>query len=254
MTTQLGDDRFTAFRTGTAKSRAAFLALLRAGYTDCVVNAAALDYMRRRSLSGPVIETLAAHPVKLFADVAAWRAHLAQLGIGQLQVTPDPVLTAAEGALRGAIRCHGLLSGTVIVSKPVLGPAKPDPWDAGQFRVGSHALCWVHAERLARKLVPAAAEQRRAVEATRALIWRRCADLKAWQRDPCPRRAAALRARFDRIFRRRTGCVVPDRLLARLHRRKDELLRVLWAQARLCPSSPTSRCTQTARRTACAPA
>jgi hypothetical protein len=36
-----------------------------------------------------------------------------------------------------------------------------------------------------------------------------------------------LRARFDRVFRRRTGYVVLDRLLARLHRRKDELLRVL---------------------------
>jgi Transposase IS66 family len=53
------------------------------------------------------------------------------------------------------------------------------------------------------------------------------AALKAWQRDPCPRRAAALRARFDRIFTRHTDYVVLDRLLARLHRRKAELLRVL---------------------------
>src|SRR3712207_8881175 len=53
------------------------------------------------------------------------------------------------------------------------------------------------------------------------------ADLKAWKRDPCPKRAAALRARFDRIFTRRTGYVALDRLLARLHRRKAELLQVL---------------------------
>ena len=121
--------------------------------------------------------------------------------------------------------------------------------DAGQFRVGSHALCWVHAERLVHKLVPATAEQRRAVAVTRELIWWLYADLKAWRRAACPRRAAALRARFDRIFTRRTGYVVLDRLLARLHRRKDELLRVLWAQASLCPSSPTFRGTRTARRT-----
>ena len=126
------------------------------------------------------------------------------------------MLIAAEGALWGAIHHHGLLSGTVIVSD-----------DADQFRVGSHALCWVHAERLVHKLVPATAEQRRAVEVTRGLIWWYYGDLKAWKRDPCPRRAAALRARFDRIFRRRTGYVVLDRLLARLHRRKAELLRVL---------------------------
>jgi len=98
---------------------------------------------------------------------------------------------------------------------------------AGQFRVGTHALCWVHAERLVHKLVPATLEQRRAVEVMRALIWWLYADLKAWARDPCPRRAAALRARFDRIFTRRTDYATLDRLLARLHRRKSELLRVL---------------------------
>ena len=234
VTTQVGDDRFTMFRTGTAKSREAFLSLLRAGHTDYVVNAAALEYMRGRSLSGAVIERLATHRAKLFASTAAWRAHLALLGLDQMQVTPDPVLIATEGALWGAIHHHGLLSGTVIVSD-----------DAGQFRVGTHALCWAeaakvpamrsivgrqaegHAERLVHKLVPATPDQRRAVELVRALIWWFYADLKTWMREPCPRRAAALRARFERIFRRRTGYVVLDRLLARLHRRKPELLRVL---------------------------
>ena len=86
---------------------------------------------------------------------------------------------------------------------------------AGQFRVGLHALCWAepakvpamrrivgrqvegHAERLVHKLVPATPEQRKAIEVTRALIWWFYADLKAWAGDPCPRRATALRARFD---------------------------------------------------------
>jgi transposase IS66 family protein len=36
-----------------------------------------------------------------------------------------------------------------------------------------------------------------------------------------------LRARFDRIFRRRTGFVTLDRLLKRLHANKTELLMVL---------------------------
>src|SRR5208282_5580437 len=37
----------------------------------------------------------------------------------------------------------------------------------------------------------------------------------------------ALRARFDRIFTRKTGFVTLDRLLARLHANKPELLMVL---------------------------
>jgi Transposase IS66 family len=215
VTTQIGDDRSTAFRTGASKSREAFLSTLRAGHGEYVIGETALDYMRGRAPAGPVIERLAAHPAKVFADEAAWRAHLTTLGTDRLAVTPDPVRIATEGALWGAIRARGLLPETVIVSD-----------DAGQFRLGEHALCWVHAERLVHELVPTTAEQRRAVEVTRALIWWFYADLKAWRRDPCPRRAAALRARFERIFTRRTGYVVLDRPLARLHRRKDELLRV----------------------------
>lgn len=143
---------FTVFRTGTSKSREAFLSVLRAGHTDYVVNAAALDYMRGHGLSGEVVALLDAHPAKRFADTSAWSAHLARLGIDTLAVTPDPVQVATQGALWGAICHHGLLAsdaapgavGTVIVSD-----------GAGQFRVGTHALCWVHAERLVHKLVPA---------------------------------------------------------------------------------------------------
>ncbi len=132
VTTQIGDDRFTVFRTGASKSREAFLSLLRAGHTDYVVNTAALEYMRGHSLSGQVIALLDAHPAKRFADTSAWSAHLARLGLDTLEVTPDPVCIATEGALWGAIRDQGLLAGTVIVSD-----------DAGQFRVGEHALCRV---------------------------------------------------------------------------------------------------------------
>ena len=42
-----------------------------------------------------------------------------------------------------------------------------------------------------------------------------------------PRRRTELRARFDRIFKRQTGFATLDRLLARLHAKKPELLLVL---------------------------
>ena len=99
--------------------------------------------------------------------------------------------------------------------------------DAGQFRIGEHALCWIHAERLVHKLIPFNDQQRLAIELVRQLIWWFYADLRAYKRHPCRRRRTQLRARFDRIFRRRTGFVTLDRLLARLHARKAELLRVL---------------------------
>ncbi len=214
--TQIGDDRFAVFRSGPSKSRESFLAVLHAGHTDFLVNAEALDYMRRRSLAGPLIAQLAAHPTKSFADEDVWRAHLQALGIDGLTVNPDPVKIATEGGLWGAIKAHGLLPDTVVVSD-----------GAGQFRVADHALCWVHAERLVHKLNPTNPAHREAVELTRALIWELYKDLKLYQHDPDPKRARALRARFDRIFKRKTGYILLNRLLARLHERKAELLRVL---------------------------
>lgn len=216
VTTQIGDGRFTAFRTSLSKSRTNFLDCLRAGHADYVVDEAAVGYMRRHHLAGPVIDRLASHPQRSFPDRQAWAAHLEALGIAALEVTPDPVKIATQGAMWGAIRRHGLLGDTVVVSD-----------DAGQFRVGTHALCWVHAERLVHKLLPVSEAQRRAVDLVRQLIWWFYRDLKAWQGQPDRRRAAALRTRFDRIFKRRTGYVTLDRLLARLRERKAELLRVL---------------------------
>jgi hypothetical protein len=59
------------------------------------------------------------------------------------------------------------------------------------------------------------------------LIWSLYRDLKAYRQNPSRQRRATLRARFDRIFTRKTGFVTLDRLLARLHANKRELLMVL---------------------------
>jgi hypothetical protein len=214
--TQIGNDAFTFFATTASKSRANFLGLLRAGHGDYALNDQAFAYMRRRRLAGPVVARLAAHPARHFADQAAWQAHLAALGIAAMKVHPDPVTVATEAALWGAVTAHGFLDGTVIVSD-----------DAGQFNVGEHALCWVHAERLVHKLDTFTATARKAKETVRALIWWLYADLKAYRAAPNPRRRAELKARFDRIFKRQTGFATLDRLLARLYANRAELLRVL---------------------------
>ena len=214
--TQIGNDRFAWFGTTASKSRLNFLELLRAGHGDYVINAEALAYMKSRSLAGSVIRQLAEHESKHFAGRTAWQAHLDRLGIAALEVTPDPVLIATEGALWGSVKAHGLLKDTVIVSD-----------DAGQFKLGRHGLCWVHAERLVHKLDTFTDAHRAAQQRVRSLIWWFYADLKAYRRDPTPARKAALNARFDRIFKRRTGFTSLDRLLARLHTNKPELLMVL---------------------------
>ena len=116
MTTQIGDRRFTVFRTSRSKSRTNFLDCLRAGHDDDVVDEVAVAYMRRHHLAGSVIDRLISHPQRSFPDRQAWAAHLEALGITALEVLPDPVTIATQGAMWGAIRRHGLLDGTVVVS------------------------------------------------------------------------------------------------------------------------------------------
>ena len=157
--TQVGNAHFAWFGTTASKSRLNFLHLLRAGHSDYVINTEALDYMRQRALSSPVIARLAEHPQRFFTSQVAWTAHLDRLGISALEVNPDPVMVATEGALWGSVKSHGFLPDTVIVSD-----------DAGQFNVGPHGLCWVHAERLVHKLDTFTDEQRKAQRRTRALI------------------------------------------------------------------------------------
>jgi len=214
--TQIGNEHFAWFATTGSKSRLNFLELLRAGYTDYVVNAEALAYMRQRALPQHAIARLADHPDKHFADEHAWTSHLERLGFHELKHSLDPPRLATEGALWGAIRAHGLLPDTVVLSD-----------DAGQFEVARHALCWVHAERLVHKLDTFCDLHRKAQKHVRSLIWRFYSDLHAYKRQPSRRRKAQMSARFDRMFVRRTGFAMLDRLLKRLHANKAELLTVL---------------------------
>jgi hypothetical protein len=219
--TQIGNDWFTWFGTRSSKTRLNFLDLLRAGHTDYVLNQAAFGYLRSRGLPGPLIARLAEAGETRFIDQAAWQAHLDRLGIvlpakTGLAVIQDPVLIASEGAQWGSIHAHGFLQDAVVLSD-----------DAGQFDIGQHALCWVHAERLVHKLDTFTDLHRAAQQRIRTLIWNFYADLKIYRANPSKSRRLALRARFDRIFRRRTGFVTLDRLLKRLHANKTELLMVL---------------------------
>ena len=214
--TTIGNDAFTFFATTGSKSRANFLGLLRAGHADFVLNKTAFAYMRERKLATSVIAKLAGSPQQRFADDKAWYAHLDALDILGSKRPLDPVTIATEGAMWGAIMDHGFIKDTVILSD-----------DAGQFDVGTHALCWVHAERLIHKLDTFTAAARKAKDDIRALIWALYADLKDYRAAPHRERKNELEQRFNQIFKCRTGFVTLDRLLARLFANKNELLRVL---------------------------
>jgi hypothetical protein len=104
--TQIGNEWFTWFSTRSSKSRLNFLDLLRAGYTDHVLNDAAYDHMRNQGLPAATIALLKAEPVTRFSDQIAWKEHLDRLRFNALKVTPEPVRVATEGALWGSVQAH----------------------------------------------------------------------------------------------------------------------------------------------------
>jgi len=159
----------------------------RRGHTDYVLNDAAYGYMRKHASFAPLIASLPAHPATRFADLAAWQAHLGRVGFAAPDVTPDPVPAATEGALWGSSQSHEFLRDVGILSD-----------DAVPFKVGHHALCWLHAKRLVHKPDTLTDEHRAAQTRVRGLIWDFYADLKAYRLKPVPGRPAALRTRFDR--------------------------------------------------------
>ena len=145
-----------------------------------MINAAAIAYMRGADLPQDVIDKLASHASRAFGAHEQWMEHLRALGIADLRVTPDPVRATSEAALWGAIAAEGLLGQAVIVSD-----------DAGQFRLGDHALCWVHVERLVHKLIPANDKQSNAVEVARRMIWWFDPRLKEYKLAPSRSRRAS---------------------------------------------------------------
>jgi hypothetical protein len=212
---QIGNAHFAWFGTTNSKSRCNFLQVLRAGHSDYVITAVALPYMRQRSLAGPVIARLAEHPDNSIADQAVFAAHLDQLGISALKVNPDPVLIpprAPCGAASRRMACCPTPSSSVTtpVSSMSAGTALLDACRAPRSQ--------------ARHLHQCAAPGPGPNTHPDLAVLRRS---QAYRQHLSKQRKAALRARFDRIFKCKTGFVTLDRLLARLHANKRELMMVL---------------------------
>ena len=210
--THIGNERFAWFASTDSKSRINFLELLRAGHDAYTLNQAALAYMAEHQLPGAQLQALTALAPAVWAGRTAWQALLAQQGI----TDPRHVRLVTEGALLGTVVEQGVAPHLAILSD-----------DAGQFDVLTHALCWIHAERVLAKLLGFNEPQREALASVRSELWAIYDALKAYKEAPDALTAAAIEARFEKLCATRTGYASLDRALKRMRRNQEELLRVL---------------------------
>jgi len=210
--THIGNEFFAWFESTNSKSRINFLKLLRAGNTDYVLNADALEYMREQKLPKRELRLLKSSLNQTFGDEAAWQKHLNTIEICKKR----HVKIATEGALLGSVTDKGFNKELVILSD-----------DAGQFNVLLHALCWIHAERAINKLGYFSERQHQIIELKRNQIWAFYAELKEYKKQQSESKAAELETRFDNIFTTKTSYISLDVVLKRIYDNKDELLLVL---------------------------
>jgi hypothetical protein len=215
--TALGNERFADFESTDRKSRLNFLQVLRGPATAYTIHEVAVAYWQQQQLAQAVVDGLQSGPCQ-FADDAAWRARLQELGI----TAERHVRIATEGALLGQVIAQGVSPDLVILSD-----------GAEQFHLLAHAACWVHAERPLVRLIPSNEAQRAAIAGVRQQIWELYHELQAYRAQPDPAQKGILESRFDTLAEQRTVYPSINNVLKEMRQHKADLLRVF-----ACPAVP----------------
>ncbi len=97
---------------------------------------------------------------------------------------------------------------------------KESSGDAGQFKLLTHGLCWVHMEK----------QHRKEIAEVRKQIWDLYKALKIYKTAPSRSQRKHLSHEFDKLFTQRTSFETLNRILLRTYKNKDDLLLVLDRQ------------------------
>jgi len=210
--TRIGNEFSTWFSSTESKSRINFLELLRATNTDYVIDDVARQYMTEYQLAKPLIELMLKD--QTLHDAALWEAHLDSLGISSER--HRRIIT--EAALVASLTKHGISPELVIMSD-----------DAKQFAISGflNALCWVHAERTIKKIIPYSDNNREAQKLALDQLWTFYRKLKSYKLSPTNAEKLLLQTEFDLIFKQKTCFHTLNLALDAVHKNKPELLLVL---------------------------
>jgi len=216
-TTVIANPFFASFTTTHSKSRINFLKLLAAPHNEYVVGEDALLYLEFQGLSQSLqqhLQAVMSQGQGVVVGEAAWQRQLTRWGIH----ADEPRRIVTEAVLFGTLMHHELY-----VDQPLVSD------DAGQFKILGllHSLCWLHAERSLKKLLPMNRREQQATDRVRDDLWRYYQRLRAYRESPTPQRKAGLERDFERLFTRRTGFVDLNEALRRIHEKRSDLLLVL---------------------------
>lgn len=214
--TQVGNEFFAWFQSTSSKSRINFLEILSSAYPDAgyLLNEDAFKYMQQEGLPSRSFEILKNSIIKKFCSKAEWVSWLQSNKI----INQRHIKIATEASLLAGALHGGLNRDLIILSD-----------DAGQFNIPMllHALCWIHAERHIKKLVPMTDEIRQEQQKILDDFWSLYRQLKAYRATPSAELAATIHETFDELFQRKTLSCSLGLVLKKIFSQRDELLVVL---------------------------
>lgn len=214
--TVLQNEFFAYFKTTNSKSRMNFLKMLRGPHTDYVFNETALAYIKDYDPKPYIIDTLEQYKDKICNSLEEFHGFLQKIGITSINTGKRLLSVIEEAALLGSAVKHGLDPDTVLLSD-----------GAPQFNILIHALCWIHAERIFRELIPIDDNERQEIERIRDDVWKYYRELKQYKEKPTPELKDQLSKQFDQIFQQSVESTQLAVVLARMYAKKDQLLVVL---------------------------
>lgn len=215
--TVIQNDLFTYIQGSPTKSRKNFLHMLQ-GKTKCyLINENAIAYLKKCSVHEPMIAKIEVHLGKECATEAEWHQFLESIEINPCTAGKKILLALDEAALLGGLIKQGLRPDLVLLSD-----------GAPQFKkLTIHGLCWIHAERIIKRLVSCNDDERKELDHVLDKIWDFYRALKAYKEHPDAAQKPVLEKQFDDIF---LQSVVNPKLIVALsgfYKLKKELLRVL---------------------------
>ena len=209
-TTVICSDLFTIFESTESKSRLNFLEILQGSTPKYRLTSESFVYLERVHLPPHGFKKLQLGIS--YSNELEWQGYLKSVGLDN----PFHIRLATEAALIG-----GLLESEINPNLIILSD------DAGQFNILLHALCWIHAERLIKKLEPINDFFASELEAARDEIWSLYNELKAYKEAPTHEWANTIEAKFDVLFQKDFQFVSLKLAMKRLYKNKAELLLVL---------------------------
>ncbi len=214
--TQFGNEFFGWFQSTGSKSRINFLEILNSAYPNggYLLNEDAFQYMEHEKLPAIPLAILKNAIIKKFSSKSDWTKWLQ----GNRITNQRHIKIATEAALLAGALQEGMDRDLVILSD-----------DAGQFHVPMlpHALCWIHAERHIKKLIPMTEHMREEQLKILDDFWALYKLLKAYQLAPKSDLASTILSTFDELFQRKTISVALSKVLKKIFSQKSELLVVL---------------------------